>query len=521
MALRFLVRLALCLSLAAVPAMAQEFKLAMSSPPTSLDPHFYNATPNSNVAAHVFDTLTRLDANDRLLPGLAESWSLVNRLTWEFKLRKGVKFHDGSPLTADDVLWSMERPASIVGSPGGFDAFTRAIVSKKVVDAHTIRFTTREPYPLMLSDMVAVRIVSKKATQGVSSDDFKTGKGMVGTGPYKFVSFLRDDRLELARFDGHWGPRPAWSRVTLRFIPNGATRVAALLAGDVDAIEQVPPPDLDRLGADPAIRMFKKTSHRLIYLMVDAARAHSPFISARDGKPLASNPLQDLRVRQALSMGINRQLIKERVMEGLSEPTGNLVPPSLFGFNPALQVQPYDPQGARTLLAQAGYPDGFSITLHTPNNRYVNDEKITQTIAQMWAKIGIAAKVEGLPNAVYVARASKREYSMALFGYGVQSGESSSLLRNLLACEDSARGYGVLNWTRYCNPGLDKLIVKAMATIDDSARLALLQQATAIGIQDAALIPLHHQVTTWATRKGYAYEARIDERTAAQFFKKQ
>ena len=521
MNLRSLSRLALCLSLIAPTALAQEFKMAMSSPPTAMDPHFYNATPNLNMSAHIFETLTRLDANDRLIPGLAESWTLVDNLTWEFKLRKGVKFHDGTPLTAQDVAWSMDRPATIVGSPGRFDSFTRAIVSKKIVDAHTIRLTTREPYPLMLTDMVSVMIVSKKATQGLSSEDFTSGKGMVGTGPFKFVRFQRDDRLELERFDGYWGQKPAWSKVSLRFIPNGATRVAALLSGDVHAIEQVPSPDLERVRADKTISMFTKISHRLIFLELDAHRAQSPFVTAKDGKPLANNPLRDLRVRQALSMAINRQMIKERVMEGMSEPTANLVPPGLFGHNPALKPVAYDPAGAKKLLAAAGYPDGFAITLHTPNNRYVNDEKITQTIAQMWARIGVTAKVEGLPMALYAARGSKHEYSAFLFGWGAQTGESSTSVRSVLACQDATKGYGGFNWARYCNPKLDALLVKALGTIDDKARSTLLQDAAAVGINDVGIIPLHHQVSTWATKKGYFYQSRIDERSLAQYFSKQ
>ncbi|NDP58868.1 MAG: ABC transporter substrate-binding protein, partial [Oxalobacteraceae bacterium] len=222
--------------LAAPAAFAQEFKLAMSSPPTSMDPHFYNLFPNLNVADHMFETLVTMDADSKVIPSLAESWTLINDLTWEFKLRKGVKFHDGSDLTADDVAWSMERPSLIVGSPGKMDVYTKAIINKKVIDANTIRFTTKEPYPLLLADLTSIYIVSRKATTGLSSDDFSSGKGMVGTGPYKFVKFQRDDRLELDRNESYWGKKPAWSKVTLRFIPNGSTRLAALLAGDVQAI---------------------------------------------------------------------------------------------------------------------------------------------------------------------------------------------------------------------------------------------------------------------------------------------
>lgn len=507
--------LAALFSVAAPMASAQEFKLAMSSPPTSLDPHFYNLFPNLNVSDHVFETLVTMDADSHVIPALAESWTLVNNLTWEFKLRKGVKFHDGSEMTAEDIAWSMDRPATIVGSPGKFDVYTKAIINKKIIDANTIRFTTKEPYPLMLADLTSIYIVSKKATTGLSSDDFSSGKGMVGTGPYKYVKFQRDDRLELERNDGYWGKKPAWSKVTMRFIPNGSTRLAALLAGDVQAIENVPTPDLAKVRADPNIGLFTKVSHRVIYLFPDTKRDKSPFVTDKDGKAMDKNPMQDQRVRAALSMAINREAIRDRVMEGLSEPTNNLVPKTLFGYNPALKTVKYDPDGAKKLLAQAGYPNGFGLTLHTPNNRYVNDEKIAQTIAQMFSRIGVATKVEGLPMSVYSARGSKGEFSIGLLGWGAQTGEVSSPLRALLACDNPARGLGGVNWDKYCNPKMDELLIKALNTVDDKARLALLQEATAIAINDGGIIPLHQQVTTWAAKKGIAYIPRTDERTHA------
>jgi peptide/nickel transport system substrate-binding protein len=513
--------MATLLALAAPLAGAQEFKLAMSSPPTSMDPHFYNLFSNLNVSDHIFEPLVTMDADSRIIPALAESWTLVNNLTWEFKLRKGVKFHDGSEITAEDVAWSIDRPATIVGSPGKFDVYTKAVINKKIVDAHTIRFTTKEPYPLLLSDLTSIYMVSKKATQGLASDDFTSGKGMVGTGPYKFVKFLRDDRVELERNDGYWGKKPAWSKATLRFIPNGATRLAALLAGDVQAIENVPTPDLARVRTDSSIGLFSKISHRVIYLYPDTSRDKSPFVTDKEGKPLDKNPMQDKRVLQAISMAINREAIKERVMEGLSEPTSNLVPATLFGHNPNLKVVKYDPEGAKKLLTAAGYPNGFGITIHTPNNRYINDEKITQTIAQMLSRVGIAAKVEGLPMSVYSSRGAKREYSLGLLGWGAQTGEVSSPLRALAACDDPARGFGGFNWLKYCNPKMNELLGKALNTVDDKERSKLLQEATAIVINDGGLIPIHQQVTTWATKKGIAYIARTDERTHAYEFKPQ
>ncbi len=227
----------------------------------------------------------------------------------------------------------------------------------------------------MLADLTSIYIVSKKATQGLSSDDFSSGKGMIGTGPFRFVKFQRDDRIELERNNDYWGKKPAWSKVILRFIPNDATRLAALLAGDVQAIENVPTPDLAKVRADKNLSFYSKVSHRVIYLYPDTRREKSPFVTDKDGKPLDKNPLMDVRARRALSIAINRDAIRDRIMEGLSEPTVNLVPAALFGHNPNLKPPKYDPEAAKKLLAEAGYPNGFGLTLHTPNNRYVNDEK--------------------------------------------------------------------------------------------------------------------------------------------------
>ena len=504
-------------SVVAVPALAQEFKLGMSSPPTSMDPHFYNSVPNLNVSDHIFEALVTFDPDMKVVPALAESWKLVDNLTWELKLRKGVKFHDGSEFTAEDVLWSIDRPATIVNSPGKFDTYTKAIVNKTAVDPYTIRFSTKEPYPLMLQDLTLISMVSKKATRGVASDEFASGKGMIGTGPYKFIKFQRDDRVELARNDEYWGRKPAWSKVTLRFIPNDATRTAALLAGDVQAIENVPTPDLARIRSDASLTMSSKVSNRLIFLYVDASRSKSPFVTDKDGKPLDKNPLEDVRVRKALSMAINRDAIKDRVMEGLAMPAANLVPNNLFGFNPQLRDK-YDVDGAKKLLAEAGYPNGFGFTIHTPNNRYINDEKIAQTVAQMWSRIGVNTKVEGMPMAVYASRGAKSEYSVGLLGWAAQTGEASSPLRALMACSDPSKGFGTFNWLKYCNPKLDSALVKALSSVNDAERLKALQDAAAIGLNDFALIPIHNQVTTWASKKGINFVPRTDERTHAYGF---
>ena len=226
-----------------VPAVAQDFKVAMSSPPTSMDPHFQNITTNANVIEHMFEPLVMRTADGKLAPGLAESWSLVNGLTWEFKIRQGAKFSDGSPVSAEDVIYSLDRPATIKNSPASFTLFTKAIINKKIIDANTVRLTTGQPSPLMPDDLVSVIIVSKKATEGLASDDFASGKGMVGTGPYRFVRFLRDDRIEMERNDNYNGRnKTPWATTTIRFIANPSTRLAALLAGDVRRSKTSPRP---------------------------------------------------------------------------------------------------------------------------------------------------------------------------------------------------------------------------------------------------------------------------------------
>jgi peptide/nickel transport system substrate-binding protein len=504
--------------LAAVSAHAADLRIGMSAEPSSLDPHFHNLASNNNIAAHVFETLTKFDSDSRLVPGLAESWRLVDDTTWEFKLRKGVRFHDGSELTAEDVTWSLDRPATIVNSPGAFTLYTRQITGKEIVDPYTIRLKTAMPYPLMQNDLSSVAIVSKRATQGVASGDFATGKGMVGTGPFKFVAFNRGERLELARNDAYWGEKPAWDRVTFRFLSNDSARLAALLSGDVDAIENVPTADLAGLKANPGFVVSSKVSHRIIYFTLDQGRDATPFAADKSGKALAANPFKDLRVRQAFNKAINRELIADKVMEGLGIPTANLVPSPMFGYNPDLKVEAYDPDGARRLLVAAGYPDGFALTIHGPNNRYINDDKILQAVAQMLARVGIEVKVEAMPLTVFFPRANRKEFTMALAGWGSQTGEVSSPLRSILATVNPDKGMGTVNFGLYSNPKLDALLEEALRTVDDGKREKLLKDAVAVGIIDVGLIPIHHQVVTWGTRKGIRYVPRTDERTYAQQF---
>jgi peptide/nickel transport system substrate-binding protein len=517
---RFALRCALCAVLSfagAHCAVAAELRIGLAADVTSLDPHFLNVAPNNNAAWQIFDALVHVDANARLIPGLAVSWRPVDATTWEFKLRKGVKFHDGSDFTAEDVMFSLDRPGTLSASPGPFTGFVKPIVAKKIVDPWTIRLKTAAPYAMLPYDLDSIFIVSKKAAAGASTEDFNSGKAAIGTGPYRLVRFARGDRIELARNDAYWGGKSSWDKVTLRILPEDTARIAALLAGDVDAIENIPTADLTRLKANPNFRLEQKVSWRTMFLHLDQYREHPPQLSDKSGKPLAKNPFMDARVRLAISKAINRKAIVERVMEGNAIAAGNLVSPPVFGHVPELKPEAYDPQAAKQLLAAAGYPDGFALTLYAPNNRYVNDEQLAQALAQMLARIGIQTRVQTMPASVYFAKARAGEFSCALLGWGSFSGDLA--LRALVATPDAAKGYGAWNWGHYSNPKVDALLEQDFATLDNAKREALARAAARLALGDVPVILLHHQLASWAMKKNIAYSPRTDEYTLARDFR--
>ena len=495
-------------------AWAAELRVGLALEPSSIDPHYHNLTPNNAFARHIFDRLVHTDDTQQLGPGLAISWKPTGDTTWEFKLREGVKWHDGSPFTADDVLFTFERAPNVESSPSSFGTYTKGKTLTKI-DDFTIQITTERPHPLMPNDVATVNIISKKHGQGAKTGDYNSGKAAIGTGPYKFVEWMPGDRLIIEKNADYWGEKAKYDRVVIKPIKSGPARVAALLAGDVDMIDLVPTADIERLKSEPKVVLSSGVSNRVIYLHLDHDRADSPFITGTDGK----NPLMDLRVRKAISKSINRAAIVEKVMEGVAIPAGQLLPAGFFGVSPNLKPEPFDLEGAKQLLADAGWGGGFGLTIHGPNDRYINDAKIALAIGQMLTRLGIDTKVETMPKSVYFRRASRGgpdktpEFSFILVGWGAGTGEASSPLKSLLHTYDKSRGFGASNRGRYSNPELDVLVEDALATVDDVKREALLQKATEIAIDDLGIIPLHYQVNTWATRKGLAYVARTDEYT--------
>jgi len=498
---------------------ASELTIGLASEPTAMDPHFHNLGPNNSMATHIFESLVEQDEKQLLIPGLALSWRPLDDTTWEFKLRSDAKFHDGTPFTADDVLFSFERAPNVEGSPSSFATYTKGKTLVKV-DDHTIHIKTERPYPLMPVDVAQIRIVSKKHGQGAKTADYNSGKATIGTGPYKFVEYVPGDRIVLERNEAYRGDKPEWTRVTFKAIKSGPSRVAAVLAGDVDMIEQTPTVDIEMLKNDPRVALSQGVSNRVIYLHLDHDRDDSPDVLANDGSKV-KNPLKDQRVRVAISKAINRDAIVSRVMEDVAVKAGQLLPEGFFGRSKTLEPVAYDPEGAKKLLAEAGYPDGFKIKIHGPNDRYINDAKIAEAIGQMLTRVGIKTEVITMPRSVYFKRASRGgpngtpEFSFVLVGWGAGTGEPSSPLKSLIHTYDKSRGFGASNRGRYSNPEVDKLIEDALATVDDAKRAEILAKATEVSLQDVAIIPLHYQVNTWAARKGLKYRSRTDERTRA------
>ncbi len=506
----FLLAAAIAVMLLPSWGLSAELTVGLKAEPSSMDPHYHNLTPNNMMSEYTFDKLVKQYNKQNLKPGLAISWQPIDDLTWEFKLRQGVKFHDGTPFSAEDVKFTLERGPNVPNSPSSFSRYMNHITKIEIVDDYTIRFSTADPFPLMATYLSTFTVISKKHGEGAATKDYNSGKAMIGTGPWKFVEWIPGDRIVYTRNDDYWGEKAKWEKVTLKPISNASARVAALLAGDVDLIDFVPTADIEKLKKDANFTMERSVSNRVIYLHIDSDRDVSPFVTDVDGKPMTKNPLKDVRVRRAISKAINRPAIVSRVMEGNAIAAGQLLPDGFFAVSPNLKPEKYDPEGAKKLLTEAGWGDGFGLTIHGPNNRYVNDAKICQAVAQMLARVGIKTKVDTMPKNVFFPRGTKLEFSLMLVGWGSGTGEPSSPLGALLHTYDKESGYGGTNRGRFSNKEMDATLEEAMRTVDREKHKALLIKATEIAMDQLGIIPLHYQVNIWALRKGLTYKARTD-----------
>lgn len=489
---------------------AQNLVLGTKLELNTLDPHFFAAFPTNSSMEYFFDKLVVYDDKLKVKPALAESWKLVDNTTWEFKLRKAVTFHDGTPFTAEDVIFTVDRVPNVPNSPNSFAQFTRGIESIRKVDDHSIVVKTKAPNPQLLSDLANIFIVSAKAAKGATTADFNSGKAVVGTGPYKLVEWVSAEKLVVDRNETYWGPRPQWARVTEKVIAKDPSRLASLLAGQVDAIDAVPIPDLERLRKDGKFALFRGPAALVHYVALDSNRDASPFVTAKDGKPLASNPLKDPRVRKALSLALNRDAISKRVMEGSAIPASQMLSEQFPTSSRSLKPDPHDVARAQALMKEAGWGDGFRLVLHATGDRYPNDSAVAQAIAQMWTRIGIKAEVEALPGAVFFTRASKQEFSAFSAQYGAE--DSMNSLRALIATYDASKGYGTANRTRYSNPVVDNLLTESLTTMDDELRQQKLERAINFAIADQPLIPVFFPSFDFAAKKGLAITPRAQRR---------
>lgn len=512
---RLLIAITLAFSATSQLASAVELRIGRANEPQSIDPQFARTGNNQMTAMHVFERLTFTDENIRTTPALALSWKNIDPRTWEVKLRPNVKFHDGSPFTAEDVVFSVERAPNVPNSPASFADSVKNVDRMQIMDPLTVRFFSKEPDPLFIENVGTVFIVSKKAAEKATNADFNSGKAAIGTGPFKFVSWKPGDRLDLVRNDAYWGTKSQFDKVSMRFITNDAARVAALLSNSVDVVDLVPPADLPKLKADPNVRIHEVASVRLVYLALNQ-RADMPLTTDLEGKPLPKNPLTDVRVRRAMVLMLDRNALTSRILQGQGLAAAQLVPPGVVGYNPELKVKPADIKEARRLLTEAGYPKGFGITIHGSNDRFLLDREITQGIGQLLARGGIKVnKVETLPYSVYTKDALRGAYAAFVFSYGNSTGEASRGLESLFHTPDRAANLGSLNRTLYSNPVFDWNINKATQEFDPKKREVMLQDAAARIHDDAAFIPLYFQSVAWATRKGINFKARRDERTLA------
>ncbi len=492
--------------------------MAVGAPVTSLDPHYHQLSPNNAVSDMIFSKLVETDAQARNVPGLALEWRAVGPTTWEFKLRPNVRFHNGQPFTAEDVAFTLRRLPNVPNAPSSFAAFSRPIQRIEIVDPLTIRFHTAAPYPLMPLDMTNVRIISAATDPNPTTEGFNAGRNAIGTGPFRVTAHRQGEVIEFERNAEYFeGPSP-FQRVSYRMITNDATRTAALLAGNVDFIDQVPTSDLARLRADQRLTLSETVGLRLIFLGLDHLRAadeNSPQISDNDGRPLGRNPLRDVRVRRALSMAIDRQAITSRIMDGAATPANQFLPPGTYSHVADLPPIPYDPDGARRLLTEAGYPNGFRIQLNAPNDRYINDARIAQAVGQMWTRIGVRTGVEAQTWATFVGRAGRQEFSAHLIGWG-SNPDASHPMRNIIGTVNPQRGWGASNRGRYSNARLDEMLLASLAELDEKKREQMLIDIQRMAAEDVAVIPLHIQTNIWAMRRTLAHSARVDELTRAQ-----
>ena len=499
-----------------VPAGAKTLRYAFQGTLNSLDPDSLQETFTLGMLGNVYEGLTKRDKDLKIIPGLATSWEQVDPLHWVFHLRKGVKFQNGDPMTADDVVFSMKRIV-MPGSDLKGNIPAGSVWTKK--DDYTVDVTLKTPNPILTSQLDIVYILDKSwcekvgLAKPVSAKNVNSTKAAYmanGTGPFKVVSHQPGVKTVFKRNPNYWGKLDSnVDEVVFTPIASDSTRVAALLSGQVDLIEPVPVQDVARVNADPNTEVLSGPELRVIHL---GFNQHSNELASSNIK--GKNPFKDLRVRKAFYQAIDINAIDKRIMRGLAKPVPLLIAPQLFVGSKDFKRLPYDLAAAKKLMAEAGYAKGFTVGMDCPNNRYVNDERICEAVVSMLAKIGVKVNLAAVPKAKYFAKvlaAGHYNTDFYLLGWTPNSFDSWNVLTSLATCRDAKGTGGPFNLGDYCNKKVDALAAKILVETDTTKRNALIHQAYAIMTKDVSHIPLHQQYLVWGKRKNLDIVQRADD----------
>jgi peptide/nickel transport system substrate-binding protein len=514
-------------ALAMSPASAQTLRYANQGELKSLDPYTLNETTTHAHLGQVYEGLIARDKDLKIIPALAESWETPEPTRWRFHLRKGVKFQNGDPFTADDVVFSGERVRA-----KGSNLQTRIPADAKVVkvDDYTVDFILTSPNPILHSAWDTWYIMDKKwaeennsaaPTPAAATSPSFASLHANGTGAFTVESHQPGVKT-VFKANPNWWQKPEHNLKEIVFTPIGsdATRIAALLSGEVDIIEPVPIQDISRVDSSPNAQVLKGPELRTIFLGMDQARDELLYSNVK-GK----NPFKDIRVREAFFRAIDIELIKTRVMRGLSTPSALMIAPQLFKLSGDFTRPKFDPDTAKKLLTEAGYPDGFEVTMDCPNDRYVNDAAICQAVVGMLARIGVKVNLLAQPKAQYFAKVLKPggfQTSFYLLGWTPGTSDAHNVLYDIMGCRDDPKSSrGEANLGGYCNKKMDEITDKVLVESDPGKRDLLIKEAFEIAAKDYAYIPLHQQALAWGVSKKLKVVQRADNAVLPYWMTKQ
>jgi peptide/nickel transport system substrate-binding protein len=482
---------------------AKTIRIGNQGDALSLDPHSLNESLQLSVTGNVYEGLTGRNKDLSLAPLLATSWQQTSPTVWRFNLRKGVVFHDGTPFTADDVIFSFQRSG---GDGSDMKSYTNDVSEIKKVDSHTVEFITKAPFPILPEVISLVYVMSKKWSEdNQATKPVDRRKGIEnaasfranGTGPYRVRERQPGIKTSFSRNGNYWGKVDGnVTEVIYTPITNDATRVAALVSGEIDVMEPVPVQDVARVNASANAKAMQGPELRTIFLGMDQKRDELLYSSVK-GK----NPFKDKRVRQAFYQAIDIEGIKRTVMRGAANPTALMVGPGINGFDANMNKRlPYDTEAAKKLMAEAGYPNGFEVSMNCPNDRYVNDGEICQAVAANLSRIGVKINLQAEGKGTYFPKILRRDTSFYLLGWTPGTYDSHNALNALTRCVDD-KGAGQFNLGAYCNPKVDDLTLKIQSETDKAKRQAMIAEAFKLHADDIGHLPLHQQALAWGVSK--------------------